>query len=130
MKNQAPNPYPPILNAIEMTTEYYIKYHVDDKVPAHRRRQASLEWLILALNDENDPNNYRDNLFAVLTAYRKKHIIWTDDDLVTYWYQGEQVGGPKPFDVEEFRKLAAEREDPRGLWVEGLKVPAYLTLRP
>ncbi len=119
-----------MLNAIEMTTEYYIKYHVDDKVPAHRRRQASLEWLILALNDENDPNNYRDNLFAVLTAYRRKHIIWTDDDLVTYWYQGEHVGGPKPFDVEEFRTLAAEREDPRGLWVEGLKVPAYLTLRP
>lgn len=130
MENQAPDPYLPMLNAVEMTTEWYIKCHVDAKaVTESTQSQACIKWLILALNDENDPNNSRANLRVMLRAYRRDEIIWTDDDLVTYWYRGERVGGPKPFDVEESRKPAAEREDPRGLWVEGMKVPAYLIFR-
>jgi hypothetical protein len=57
----------------------------------------TLEIIKAYLEKEGDPQNALSNVHFLLTAYRKRVLVWHTDK-VTYWSNGKQLYKPEPLD--------------------------------
>lgn len=83
------------------------------------QRIKSLEE-IEKLLDIWDEKRQRDNVQAIIKAYRAKKLAWTG--LVTYWSHGSQISKPRPFSWDEFEAINAEYQGHENFWVEGVSL--------
>lgn len=137
---QDTQPSTPIINTpnqIEFSQSTYLKFQSTREhiyrssvtiTPSSQLRENSLRYLLFSR--DKDDGSYRDlaNITALINAYKLGWLEWRDDGKVTYWYKGKRLTEPNEYDSEEHKMLAEEREEPRGLWVEGLSVPFYVKL--
>lgn len=75
--------------------------------------------------EQEDPNSNLPNVKAILAAYRAQQLTW-NESLVTYWFNGDLIAGPRKWDMQEFYGLSA-KHGPKGFWVEGVSSTSQST---
>lgn len=83
--------------------------------------------MVLNENGEAIPNDIYDQLINVnniIEHYETGTLIWSDEGLVTYWFHGERVSEPRPFDLNEavkiYRSFIDQNMKRHSFWVEGV----------
>lgn len=84
------------------------------------QRIQTLESMRRAILNDGVTDGKFQTIEAILSAYFKKQMKWTDG-MVTYWVNGEKIcNGPKPFDWGDFDSYSKSREGESSFWVEGV----------
>ncbi|KAJ5692892.1 hypothetical protein N7462_002315 [Penicillium macrosclerotiorum] len=86
-------------------------------------RLECLKLIEAGLEKKGDRYDQLPNVWAIIEAYKAGELYWHAEKMVTYWSKGEQIGRPRKFDWEDFRKTAGENDGHTGFWVEGLNGP-------
>jgi hypothetical protein len=85
-------------------------------------RIDTLKFIKKAIDGGHDPLFEKDNVDAILRAYRTGQLEWIPD-LVTYWSNGKQLCEPRRFDWDEFEVINEANAGHKSFWVEGVSKP-------
>lgn len=85
-------------------------------------RLDTLKSIKQAIDGGHDPLQEKENVDAILKAYRSGQLEWIPD-LVTYWSKGNQLCLPRRFDWDEFQVINEAHAGHKSFWVEGVSKP-------
>lgn len=83
------------------------------------QRMKDLKMIKSYLEKKGDPHKELRNVRAVMRAYESGDL--KSDGNATYWCRGKMIAGPKPFEMDDFKKLnTPKNRGSGGFWVEGV----------
>lgn len=94
-----------------------------DLQPMALVRIHTLRTMLEIMDRDGDADEQRPNVEAILKAYRKKKLTWSDEGKVTYWSKGKQVSEPREYSIEDLKEFNVKyNKGGKGFWVEGVRL--------